>query len=181
MQAQVSGGASLRTPMAWSDYVAIGEAKYTEYYDGLCVVNPPNRRHALAQIALQHALEEVCPAGFVVYPSWGWHIEDGTEFVPDLMVAPLDAPGDDQLRVPPLLVAEIGSPSTRDVDRGRKRELYGAAGLPWYWLVDLDSPLVAVMRNEAGTLVEAQRIGAGGAVTVGPVEVFVDPASLTTP
>jgi hypothetical protein len=59
--------------------------------------------------------------------------------------------------------------------------LHGAAGLPWYWLVDLDTPLVTVMRNDGGTLVEAQQIGAGGAVTTGPVEVFVDPASLTTP
>lgn len=180
MQAQVSGGASLRTPMAWSDYLALGEAKHTEYYDGLCVVNPPNRRHAFAQALLGRLLDPACPPGYLLLPGWGWRLDEPAEFLPDLMMTPVDAP-DDVLREPPLLIVEIESRSTRDVDRGSKRELYGVAGLPWYWLVDLDTPVVTVMRNEAGTLVEVQQIGAGGATTVGPVEVFVDPASLSTP
>ena len=36
----------------------------------------------------------------------------------------------------PDLVIEILSPSTSDLDRGKKAALYAAAGVPEYWLVD---------------------------------------------
>jgi Uma2 family endonuclease len=36
-----------------------------------------------------------------------------------------------------VLVVEVAC-SSRAVDRGRKAELYAAAGIPTYWLVDLD-------------------------------------------
>ena len=94
------------------------------------------------------------------------------------MVAPTAAAGDDVLRTPPLLVVEIESPSTSDVDRGYKKELYGSAGASWYWIVDLEHHSVTVFRNDRGTLVEVQRIDAEAATTVGPFPVVVDPATL---
>jgi Uma2 family endonuclease len=97
---------------------------------------------------------------------------------PDLMVAALDAPGEDQLRVPPLLVVEVESPSTRDLDRGRKVELYGEGGASWYWRVELDTPALVIYQAQAGRLVTVQRILAGGAETVGPWVAFLDPAQL---
>jgi putative restriction endonuclease len=181
MQTSVTGGSSVRTPMAYADYLARGETKHTEYYDGMCVVNPPNKRHVLAEMALRDALVPHCPAGYVVYQEWGWHIAARVEVLPDLMVAPLDAPGDDQLRVAPLLVVEISSPSTRDVDHGRKRTLYGDAGAPWYWVVDLDAAQITVLQNIDGRFVDVQHIAAGGAVTAGPFAVHLDPATLGRP
>jgi Uma2 family endonuclease len=41
-----------------------------------------------------------------------------------------------------ILAVEILSPTTARVDRGRKRALYQRAGIPEYWIVDLDSRLV---------------------------------------
>jgi len=181
MQAQLTGGSSLRTPMAFSAYEALGETKHHEYYDGMCVVNPPNRRHVFALVRLRDALLTHCPSGFFVYPEWGWRIAPGVEVLPDLMVAPPDAPDDDQLAVPPLLVVEIGSPSTRDVDRGRKKELYEQGGASWYWLVDLEQPELVVFKNDGNELVEVQRIGAGGALTQGPFSILVDPGLLAQP
>jgi Uma2 family endonuclease len=43
---------------------------------------------------------------------------------------------------PPILVVEILSPQTASRDRGAKRLLYQHAGIPEYWIVDLDARLV---------------------------------------
>lgn len=48
--------------MSFEDFLAQGETKYHEYYDGLCVVNPPTVKHdrAVAQLiaALTSAAED---------------------------------------------------------------------------------------------------------------------------
>lgn len=41
-----------------------------------------------------------------------------------------------------LLVVEALSPSTASVDRTLKRERYQRAGIPQYWLIDLDSRMI---------------------------------------
>jgi len=181
MQTQLTGGSSLRTPMSYEGFRALAQTKHHEYYDGMCVVNPPNRRHVFAVVRLREMIVPHCPAGTYAYPEWGWRIAEAVEVVPDLMVAPVDAPGDDQLVVPPLLVIEIASPSTRDVDRGRKKELYASGGAAWYWLVDLERPELTVFENVGGAFVEVQRIGAGGGVVTGPFPVVIDPGELARP
>ena len=180
VQTQLTGGSSLRTPMPYEQYVELGEIKHHEYYDGMCVVNPPSLRHVLATKQLARLLDDHCPPGFTTYPEGGWHIGDGTDVEPDLMVAPINAAGDDVLHVSPLLVVEIESPSTRDLDRGYKKDLYGSAGAKWYWIVDLEHSAVTVFRNDGGVMVEAQRIEAEAATTVGPFQVVVNPAALGT-
>ncbi len=42
----------------------------------------------------------------------------------------------------PILAVDILSPGTAGRDRGIKRHLYQQAGVPEYWIVDLDSRLV---------------------------------------
>ena len=54
---------------------------------------------------------------------------------------------------PPELMVEILSPTTETTDRGKKFVEYAKAGVPWYWIVDLD----------AATLEEYE--GVGGAFT----------------
>ncbi|MDQ1515821.1 MAG: putative restriction endonuclease [Actinomycetota bacterium] len=70
-----------------------------------------------------------------------WKVPGGTGYlnVPDLaVVAPsFTRVGDLHLDPPPLLVVEIGSPSTRGVDRGRKLDDYRLGGAGLYVLVDL--------------------------------------------
>ena len=36
----------VKTVMSEDEFLALGETKHHEYYDGMCVVNPPSRRHA---------------------------------------------------------------------------------------------------------------------------------------
>jgi Uma2 family endonuclease len=174
MQPQLTGGGSLRTPMRYEDYVALGETKHTEYYDGICVVNPPNRRHVVAAKRIVRLLDDHCPDGLTTYPEWGWILEAGVELRPDAMVASTDAPGDDQLRVAPLLVVEILSPTTRDADLHRKKELYAHGGAEWYWTVDLDIPELVLHRNEGGDLAAVQGVNRDGGTTIGPFAVPID-------
>ncbi len=44
--------------------------------------------------------------------------------------------GDTALEGPADLVVEILSPATRGYDRGEKRDVYAAAGVPEYWMID---------------------------------------------
>jgi hypothetical protein len=34
-----------KIPMSRQQFEALGETKHHEYYDGMCVVNPPRRSH----------------------------------------------------------------------------------------------------------------------------------------
>jgi Uma2 family endonuclease len=48
----------------------------------------------------------------------------------------------------PLLVVEIGSPTTARYDRRIKRPLYQRVGVPEYWIVDLEARIVERWRPE---------------------------------
>ena len=157
------GGASLCLPMAYEDYLALGEAHHEEYYDGARWVNPPSRRHAQVVARLTRLLHDARPPGHDVLAEWGWQIAPRTVCEPDIMVFPSDAPGEDLLRAAPLLVVEVTSRSTRSEDQGRKRELYAQGGAAWYWLVDPDTQEVAIMRNEGGVLATARQLSDGAA------------------
>ena len=180
MPGQPAGGASLRTPMDYEEYLALGETKHHEYYDGLCVVNPPSRTHSRAQSHLVDLLRPHCPDTHEVLTGWGWHIGPELDFEPDIMVTDRSSPDDDVLREPPpLLVVEISSPSTRDIDFGKKRRAYAAGGASWYWILDLLRREVVVLQNVDGTFVEVQRIGVS-TIIAGPFPVCFDPDKLTS-
>ena len=50
----------------------------------------------------------------------------------------------------PTLGGEILSPTTADVDRRRKRDLYARYGVPCYWIVDADARVIEMYRLTAG-------------------------------
>ena len=150
MSVQLQAGGSLVTPMSYAEYEALGETKHHEYYDGLSIVNPPSRRHVVVAYRLGFLLGGRIPAGYQVLPEWGWQPAVEAVFVPDIMVAAVDAPGPDLLRAAPLLVIEITSPSTRGQDLGRKLSAYAEGGAAWYWVADLQADTLTVYRNTDG-------------------------------
>jgi Uma2 family endonuclease len=173
----VQAGSSLHTPMSPEEYAELGEAKFHEYYDGCLVVNPPTVRHAFVVANLVGALLAHRQGRLVVTES-GWSVS-GEIFIPDVMVVDAGAIGLALVTSPPHLVVEILSPSTKDVDRGKKFEAYAAGGAGWYWIVDLDEPKVAVFENRNGVFVEVVR---AAAVTVlPPMGAEIDPGTLAQP
>lgn len=175
---QLARGASVRIPMTWEEWQALGETKHHEWSEGVLYVNPPNRWHVLVNKRLTRLLDDVAPPGLVAYPEWGLRTEAG-DFEPDIMLAAEDQPDVENYTVAtPRLVVEIGSPTTRDLDWDRKLRAYAAAGVAWYWIVDRSA--IVVLENVDGAFVERQRIEAGAPEeTIGPVALTLDPEALT--
>ena len=177
MPGQPTGGGSLRTPMDYEAFLALGESKHHEYYDGLCVVNPPSRTHSRVLSHLVDLIRPRCPDTHEVLTGWGWHLAPELDFEPDIMVTDHSSPDDDVLRhPPPLLIVEISSPSTRDIDFGEKRRAYATGGASWYWIVDLLHRESVVFENVDGAFVEVQRITTL-TPAAGPFPVLIDPGS----
>jgi Uma2 family endonuclease len=100
----------------------------------------PQRRHqyvggqfvTLANNALRNS-EADCSCE-VLYES-DWIISDTTVVRPDVMII-CNVPPSDFVRVPPVLVLEIFSASTRLKDRNLKFKLYEESGVKYYLMAD---------------------------------------------
>jgi len=117
-----------------------------ELVDGELIVSPsPALRHQALLGTLYDALSPFVRSaglGRVLWSPADLELEPGQVNQPDLFVLPSlsferweDAPL-------PLLVVEALSPSTARYDRGLKRRFYQRAGVPEYWIVDLDGGVV---------------------------------------
>ncbi len=125
-----------------------------ELLDGMYVVSPPpSYRHQRAVLALYDRLKPVVEQhpDLVVFPLLGDIVLSPRSVVqPDLFVIPRPASSDVPWRdvALPLLAVEVLSGSTAARDRGIKRQLYQQAGVPEYWILDLDSRLVERWRPQ---------------------------------
>jgi Uma2 family endonuclease len=98
---------------------------------------------------------------------------------PDVLVARKSDFSGKDLPAPPLLVVEILSPSTRHLDRGRKRELYAEAGVPHYWIVDPDEPAITTYELVDGDYRESAHASGDENLEVHqPVHLRITPAEL---
>lgn len=113
-----------------------------ELIDGQVVVSPA------ASLWHSNTIDELIDALTDVKRAHGWrfhtwlavHIEATRErLIPDLMIAPRDAPGfgdEELLGHGVLLAAEVMSPSSRGRDRGAKLRAYARGRVPLYLLID---------------------------------------------
>lgn len=154
--------------LTYADLLAYPEENWPkrELFDGELVVTPsPARRHARVQTRLILALglwaEET---GADVSSAWDLEVAEGLVVWPDVMVILAERVhlvGDRPSRVPPDVVVEISSPSTRRRDLIRKRAVYERFGVPEYWFVDLDEDRIFVFRLEDGRYAEPEVFAAG--------------------
>jgi len=120
-----------------------------ELVDGALLVSPaPSWRHQDAVGALYrqlHAWAEPRGLGVVRFAPADLAFDGLHLLQPDVFVAPLVGGrrprGWSEVQVP-LLVIEVLSRSTARYDRLVKRAFYQRQGVPEYWIVDLDAPLV---------------------------------------
>ena len=129
-----------------------------ELIDGQLVVSPS------ASLSHSSAIDTLIEALIDVKREHGWrfhtnltvHIATTRErLIPDLMIAPKDAPGygdNELLASGVLLVAEVVSPSSRRQDRVAKPRAYAQGQIPLYLLIDqiAEPATVTLFSNPAG-------------------------------
>jgi Uma2 family endonuclease len=155
-----------------------------ELIDGVVHVSPsPTDEHQEAAGVLWMRLRSMAPPGFRATQGVGVITAPDGFLIPDVLVV-----RGDQVRkrgnfpaAEVVLAVEVVSPSTRSIDRWHKPKLYAAAGIPFFWRVELD-PLHAVAYQLAGDgdYAEVTRAEAGNLLRLSePFGVEFDPADLT--
>jgi Uma2 family endonuclease len=131
------------------------EGSRAELIDGEIVVSPSGSvRHSTAISALIFQLVDVARSqDWIIHANLTTHIRATRErLIPDLMVAPKDAPqfGDNELLAAGvLLVAEVVSPWSRRPDRDVKPRAYAQGGVPLYLLIDpLATPPAVTLHSQ---------------------------------
>jgi Uma2 family endonuclease len=120
-----------------------------ELVDGELLVSPsPRRLHQRtvgAFYRLLHAYVRAHDLGEAMFSPADLAFDGRQLLQPDVFVAPLVGgrrSNDWSDITVPLLIVEVLSPSTARHDRLVKRSFYQRRGVPEYWIVDLDAPLV---------------------------------------
>lgn len=106
---------------------------------------PPEELYVFAQGVLNAQLASACGDRWVILPDPKLQLE-GDLVQPD--IAGWRRSRITTLDVAPDWVAEIASPSSEGRDRGYKRELYAAAGVLHYWVIDPRAKSVDVYRGD---------------------------------
>jgi Uma2 family endonuclease len=107
-----------------------------ELVAGVLVVSPrPTPAHQVVAFTLASLLAQACPEGWQVVPEPAVLIDPDTELVPDVVVARRDQLAGSKITEPPVLVAEVRSPSTALIDLNRKKAAYERFGVGSYWVV----------------------------------------------
>ena len=109
-----------------------------ELIDGVIVVTPPPvTRHQDIVLSLAIRLQAACPRDHkVLVAPFRVALTRQRVIEPDVLVARRPEITDTDLPTAPMLAVEVLSPSTRWIDRGRKKEILAEAGCPSYWLID---------------------------------------------
>jgi len=120
-----------------------------ELVDGVLTVSPaPVIAHQVVLLELAVLLRANCPAELRVVPEPGLRMSGITELVPDLALVRREELVGRQLTVPPLLVAEVRSPSTAMFDMNTKKAVYERFAIPSYWIIVPDPGQPAVYAYE---------------------------------
>jgi Uma2 family endonuclease len=177
-----------------AEYAALGEDDHHrwELREGSLLGSPsPTPRHMIALAELVVQLNGQLPAELVVVLDVDIDLElvpadqPGSSRRPDLVVVGWDAVkrvdrDGGMLRASEvLLVVEIVSPGSRRLDHLTKRGEYADAGIPHYWIVDLDAPVSLLDCHLAGGFGYQDDGGVTGVVAVsvpfpGPFPVRLD-------
>jgi Uma2 family endonuclease len=152
-----------------------------ELIGGAIVMTPaPVPAHQRASGNLFVVLRDALPAAHEVFDApIDLDLSGGQRVEPDLVVVPSASVGPKRLVLPVLLVVEIVSAGSRTHDTVTKRAAYAEAGIPAYWLVDLERSRVTCLRL-AGESYEAYADGPTVEVDW-PLAVRLDVAALLQP
>jgi Uma2 family endonuclease len=153
-----------------------------ELIDGILVVTPaPLRRHQRLVTQLAALLVPACPPELEVLVSpFDYRPDEYTNLQPDVLVIDAAEADEERTIIPPKLVIEVLSRSTRNYDLGTKHLAYEHLGVPAYWLIDPGEPELIVLRLAGARYEEAYR-GTGPYQEHWPFLVTVDLTKLIKP
>lgn len=161
---------------------ALGEdtESRAELQEGVLFVSPrPSSKHSLALSRLWSILDAAAPNVYAVREEVDVVIDPRTPAtvrVPDVVVL-REGAVEPYAAADVLLAVEVLSPGTRRVDLVMKRSEYADAGIPRYWIIDLESSsLESLVLTETGY--ESTTTGGPFSATE-PFEVTVDLDRLT--
>ncbi len=130
----------------YAEIAALPDAVLRELHDGVPVIMPsPNLRHQKLYLRLLFAIQQWIEAGGggLLYPQpVDLKIDTHKVLIPDLSyyvtddAASVESENGNYLRAVPDLVVEIVSPSSADIDREYKYEVYAEIGVKYYWIID---------------------------------------------
>jgi Uma2 family endonuclease len=153
-----------------------------ELVDGVLIVSPaPTNQHQYVLSELLFTLRQVCPAALAVMVGPGVMMSVSTELIPDLVVTHAENLAGAKLEVPPLLVAEVRSPSTAVFDLNTKKAVYERFGIQSYWIVvpDVKTPELIAFELHGGRYEQVARVSGDEAYAAGrPFRVEVVPSHL---
>lgn len=159
-----------------ADWAAMPQDEHVrlELVEGvLSIMAQPHSLHQRAAMRLGYRIDEQLPPELTAVVEVEVVLDDTppTVRIPDVLVSRSNLVASNPARLAAtevLLVVEVLSDGTRKVDRILKFAEYAEAGIPQYWIVDLDEP--ASLR--AFTLVDEAYAPSGE--STGPVQLAVD-------
>ncbi|MEO3871356.1 Uma2 family endonuclease [Nonomuraea sp. B12E4] len=154
-----------------------------ELFNGSLAVSPaPIPLHQRVINRLVRVLEDAAPPGLEALSYVNVSPSAKDLYIPDVVVVSESASESVGLMFAPsdlLLVVEVISPSTGMYDKTIKAAVYAAAGIPLYWCVEPDGPILYVYELEGDSYKEPVAHKAGTTVTLSsPYRVSFDPADL---
>jgi Uma2 family endonuclease len=148
-----------------AEYLEIGEIEpgYSELVEGRLLMSPsPTFRHSRAGSKFWAALDAQVAAELVAVMDIDVDLQLGPEQGPGTVRRPdvivvrrigaerVDREGGVLRAADVLLAVEFVSPGSRRMDHVMKRAEYADAGIPHYWIIDLDEPVSLLACHLAG-------------------------------
>jgi len=176
-----------RVILTYKDYEAFpADGRRYELHEGELSVTPaPSSRHQrilrnLNDVLWQHVKSR--GLGEVLFAPIDCILSDISVVQPDLVY--LDPTrsrlvSERGIEGPPTLVVEILSPSTAEIDRSMKRQLYARHGVPYYWIVDPEARTIESYVLSEGAYQLSARVAGSEPVSLPPFPALAfAPASL---
>lgn len=170
------------------DWDALPEdnSAHFELQEGLLLVNArPLRRHARAAFRIAKQLDDQLPDGLEALQEFEVTVQEEfppTVRVPDVIVTRSAGPERRLGGSDVLLAIEVISPGSKRLDTVMKPAEYAEAGIPFYWVIDLEPPVSLAAYHLAGELGYQEAPAATGIFTTSePVELRIDLTTLTDP
>ena len=173
--------------LTYKDYEALpNDGRRYEIHEGELSVTPaPGTRHQRTLGQLYHLLRlhvDSRRLGEVLLSPVDCILSDSTIVQPDLVyLDPTRAHlvSTRGIEGPPTLVIEILSPSTTNIDRSTKHQLYRRFEVPYYWIVDPEARTAEAYGLAEGRYTLLARVCGAGPVSLPPFpDLAFAPASL---